>query len=383
MTCNNRKTRFINLLIAAIAALTIAFACSAPTAFAEDDVNTTDSPSTVTTPQVAGPVPNVIITNFTYGDGAVAVGSNFDLGFTFQNKGTVAMQNMVVTVDGGENFAISGGTNTFYFDSLWAGYSLTQTVPMQVLSNATSGAKGITINFKYEYVENDSRSTSTSDIKISVPVTQPDRFELGEPSLPDVITVGEDAAITMSYVNKGKGEISNVEASIEGDGITSSQASQYIGNVASGASGSIGFPFNATNAGSTEATLRVTYEDSNGQSQTKEFTVTLDAQEAVALPTDVPDTETPEEESVPTWIPVTIAIAVVVVIVVIVLLVLRRRKKSKKETSDDEWDNWDSGNDSADSAQHVDAPTQVISPVADGTVSGTSKTADGSAKGQS
>ncbi|MFR2314015.1 MAG: hypothetical protein ACLS6O_04995 [Bifidobacterium sp.] len=33
--------------------------------------------------------------------------------------------------------------------------------------------------------------------------------------------------------------MSNVEASIEGDGITATQATQYIGNVASGASGSI------------------------------------------------------------------------------------------------------------------------------------------------
>lgn len=43
----------------------------------------------------------------------------------------------------------------------------------------------------------------------------------------------------MEYVNKGKGDVSNVEASIEGDGITATQATQYIGNVASGASGSI------------------------------------------------------------------------------------------------------------------------------------------------
>ena len=43
----------------------------------------------------------------------------------------------------------------------------------------------------------------------------------------------------MDYVNKGKGDVSNVEASVEGDGITATQAKQYVGNVASGASGSI------------------------------------------------------------------------------------------------------------------------------------------------
>ena len=106
----------------------------------------------------------------------MAVGTNFDLGFTFQNMGKVAVGNMVVTVDGGENFAISGGTNTFYYDSLWAGYSLTQTVPMQVLSSAKNGAQGIDINFKYEYVDGGTRNSNTSDIKISVPVSQPDRF---------------------------------------------------------------------------------------------------------------------------------------------------------------------------------------------------------------
>ena len=32
----------------------------------------------------------------------------------------------------------------------------------------------------------------------------------------------------MEYVNKGKGDVSNVEASIEGGGITATQATQYI-----------------------------------------------------------------------------------------------------------------------------------------------------------
>ncbi|MCQ4974526.1 ABC transporter permease, partial [Bifidobacterium pseudocatenulatum] len=73
---------------------------------------------------------------------------------------------MVVTVDGGENFAISGGKNTFYFHSLWAGYSLTQTVPKQVLSSAKNGAQGIDINYKYEYVDGGPRNSKPSDIKI-------------------------------------------------------------------------------------------------------------------------------------------------------------------------------------------------------------------------
>ena len=152
MSNGSHSAKFINMVIALVASAAIALTCIVPTALAEDG-DGTDAGNGGSTVQPAGPVPNIIITNFTYGDGSVAVGTNFDLGFTFQNMGKVAVSNMVVTVDGGENFAISGGTNTFYYDSLWAGYSLTQTVPMQVLSSAKNGAQGIDIDLVFIAVE--------------------------------------------------------------------------------------------------------------------------------------------------------------------------------------------------------------------------------------
>ena len=112
MSNSNHSAKFINMLIALMASIAIALTCIVPTALAEDGDGTDDNNNGGSTVQPAGPVPNIIITNFTYGDGSVAVGTNFDLGFTFQNMGKVAVSNMVVTVDGGENFAISGGTKT-------------------------------------------------------------------------------------------------------------------------------------------------------------------------------------------------------------------------------------------------------------------------------
>ena len=193
MSNSNHSAKFINMLIALMASIAIALTCIVPTALAEDGDGTDDN-NGGSTVQPAGPVPTSSSPTYLWRR-SVAVGTNFDLGFTFQNMGKVAVGNMVVTVDGGENFAISGGTNTFYYDSLWAGYSLTQTVPMQVLSSAKNGAQGIDINFKYEYVDGGTRNSNTSDIKISVPVSQPDRFELGDPVLPDAINAGEESTI--------------------------------------------------------------------------------------------------------------------------------------------------------------------------------------------
>lgn len=307
---------------------------------------------------ISGPVPNIIITNFTYGDGSVPAGGNFTLNFTFQNKGKVAISNMVVTVDGGENFAIAGGTNTFYVDSLVAGGSNTQSVPMQALPGAKSGAQGVTVGFRYEYVDSGSRNSNSSDIKISIPVSQPDRFQLNDPVPPTDVFVGSETTITMEYVNKGKGDIANVEASIEGEGIETVAKSQYIGNVTSGTSGSIGFAFTPTTAGELNVKLRVTYEDSDGKSQTKEFPVTVNAMDAAPIDDDT--AVMPEEDmnqGVAWWVWALAALAVIVVVVIVVVLVRRRRKKKAKAADiDEEWDEWKSGaagdSDDADGPAH-------------------------------
>ncbi|RSX53065.1 ABC transporter permease [Bifidobacterium goeldii] len=331
--------------------------------------------SSETTTPIAGPVPNVIITNFTYGDGSVSAGSDFTLAFTFQNKGKVAISNMVVTVDGGENFAIAGGTNTFYFDSLAAGGSNTQSVPMQALAGAKSGAQGVTVSFRYEYVDSGARNSNSSDIKISVPVSQPDRFQLNDPVPPEGVTVGTESTITMEYVNKGKGDIANVEASIEGDDIETVAKTQYIGNVASGTSGSIGFAFTPTTAGELNLKLSVTYEDSDGKSQTKEFPLTVTASDAA--PTDDSGMVMPDEtvnQGAAWWVWVLAALGAIAVVVISIVLVRRHRKKKAKAAQiDEEWDEWKGESASStdassaaaspsgeSSAANVEAPTQVI-----------------------
>ncbi len=317
---------------------------------------------------LAGPVPNIIITNFAYGGDSVAAGSKFNLDFTFQNKGQVAVTNMVVTVDGAEGFAIAGGTNTFYVDALWAGYAMTQTVPMQALASAKSGAQPVTVNFRYEYVDGDTRSASQSDVKISVPISQPDRFEISDPVVPDQVIAGQENTVTMEYVNKGKGDIANVEATMEGEGFDATMKTQYVGNVASGATGTIGYAFTPHASGELKTTLKVTYEDSDGQTKTKEFPLTMSVADAPAA--DQPGASDSVEgrggdRGLPVPAYVAIAVGVVAVIVVIVLLVRRRRKqKAKKNDIDEDWDDWSEGKDDKTDTGVTDGAAADTAPIA-------------------
>lgn len=365
-----RRTIAIIVALLSSLALTLTVVSLPRQAYAVDGADTggaaqgSDGDST----PLAGPVPNIIITNFAYGGDSVAAGSKFNLDFTFQNKGQVAVTNMVVTVDGAEGFAIAGGTNTFYVDALWAGYAMTQTVPMQALASAKSGAQPVTVNFRYEYVDAGARSSSQSDVKISVPISQPDRFEISDPVVPDQVIAGQENTVTMEYVNKGKGDIANVEATMEGEGFDATMKTQYVGNVASGATGTIGYAFTPHASGELKTTLKVTYEDSDGQTKTKEFPLTMSVADAPAA--DQPGASDSVEgrggdRGLPVPAYVAIAVGVVAVIAAIVLLVRRRRKqKAKKNDIDEDWDDWSEGKDDKTDTGVTDGAAADTAPIA-------------------
>ena len=248
------------------------------------------------------PVPNVVVQKFEYGGKPVAAGGRFPLSFPVENTDTVKVENIVVTVDGGECFTVDGGSNTSHYDALGAGKTLTQELPLQAVPTCKSGAQAITVSFKYEYVDAGKRAPVTSDIRLSVPVSQPDRFQLNPPSAAS-FTAGEEGEITLAYVNKGRADIGNLEAQLVGEGFESPAKVQYLGNVAAGTSGSIGFALTPEAAGKLDLTVKVTYEDADLQVQTKEFPLSLTVEEGMPdIDFTVDDADAAPAR--PAWLPV-------------------------------------------------------------------------------
>ena len=310
-------------------------------ATASDRINITATPAEEEK-KTDAPVPNLIIRKFTYGGDSVAAGSKFPLEFTFENTGRLPVENVVVTVESGESFAMDGSTNTFFYKSLASGASQTQAVPMQVVPTGKSGAQSITVGFKYEYVDKDKRSQGSADIKISIPVYQPDRFQINAPTLPEFFRVGEESEVILAYVNKGKDDIANVEATVEGENIDTPARTQYLGNITAGTSGNIGFALTPTEAGEIHLTLKITYENGDQQLQTREFSVDLQAEEAPVME-DFPEEDFPEEEHSFPWVWCILGAAAAAG--VLTLLWLRRRKKKAAEQPAGGWDDWDQESD--------------------------------------
>ena len=290
----------------------------------------------------ASPLPNSIVSRFNYGGGSVAAGSKFNLSFKFRNtSSTVNVENMVITVTGGEGLTINGSSNTFFYDKVKAGASKTVTVPMKVANTTADTAQDVSINFKYEYLDHKKRTSASSDVKISVPLYQPDRFEISKPVVPDYVEEGQEVAVTMNYINKSKTIMSNVEAVVDGDVTTQTQV-QTIGNVDAGKNGTIAFALTPNSTGEVDFTITVNYEDANGEAKTRVFPVTMDVQAAAPYDpgTDDPGMDDPGEDSggFPWWI----VIAAVVVVGIAALIILKKRKKAKAAKKEQElWDSWD------------------------------------------
>ena len=290
--------------------------------------------------QMDSSVPNLVVSGYNYGGNPVPAGGKFSLAFTLLNTGKLAVENIVVTVDGGDNFTIDGSSNTFFYNKIASNKQEEQTVNMQAVTGAKTGAQTIGITCKYEYVDGSRRGTANGEIRLSIPVIQPDRFQVNQPTLPEAVYAGEETMISLSYVNKGKADVSNVEAELDGE-VDSAAKVQYLGNFEPGKSGSIGFVFTPQTAGKTDITLKIQYEDAGQEIHTLTFPLSLDVQDSPVMEGDDMDYLAEEPKSGPGVWPFAAAGAVLLA-GAIVFLLLRRRKARKAQLNPEEtWEEWD------------------------------------------
>ena len=290
---------------------------------------------------IASPTPIVILSKYNYGGSSVAAGSSTNLSFSFTNTSkTIKIENVMVTVTGGQDLMLNGSTNTFYFESVAASGRKTVTVPMKAAQLISASAQDVKIDVTYEYVDQNARKSGNATLSLSVPLYQPDRFEMSEPTSSYTGYVGEETSLTIDYVNKGKSAINNVEATISGD-IDTPTAYQRVGTIDGGKNGTIAFAVTPQLEGENQVKIVITYEDSNGNTKERVFEATVEAMayEPADPGMDDPGMIDPEPQSAFPWKYVIIAL---VVIAIIALIVLRARKKKAKQKAEQAlWDKWD------------------------------------------
>lgn len=290
---------------------------------------------------IASPTPIVILSKYNYGGSSVAAGSGTNLSFSFTNTSKkLAIENVMVTVTGGSDLMLNGSTNTFYFDSVAAGGSKSVTVPMKAAQLISASAQAVQIAVTYEYVDQNARKSGNATLSLSVPLYQPDRFDLSEPKTSYTGYVGEETSLTIDYVNKGKSAISNVDATISGD-IDSPTPYQRVGTIDGGKNGTIAFAVTPQLEGENQVKIVITYEDSNGNTKERVFEATVEAMayEPADPGMDDPGMIDPEPANTFPWKYIIIAVVAALIVLLVVLRI--RKKKAKQKAEQALWDKWD------------------------------------------
>ena len=179
--------------------------------------------------------PNIIIGRYDIGADQIPAGDVFTLALDFYNtNAATGIENLVMTVNASGDLSVYGGTNSFYYPTLAAAGSASESVQLRVLPTATTGTSSVSVSFKYDYMVGDTRTTTTSEQAIYIPVYQPDKmtFSVSKPTY-DVYT-GNEVYLTLSYMNKGRSDAANVKVEL-----VSSSSSSDDGEVNNGGTGEI------------------------------------------------------------------------------------------------------------------------------------------------
>lgn len=246
-------------------------------------------------------IPHIIVSQYDYGTTQVSAGQVIDLNLSFENTSTqYDLDNIVMKITTPDGFSITSSSNTYHFDHLDVGESISKTIGMQANPNAEAQSYAINIEFSFQYIANDTRKSGESSESISIPVTQPDRFSVDEIQVPTSLYVGDEYNLSINFVNKGKTQVYNVTAELRGNMQNSGERS-FIGNVASGAEESADFYVTPTEAGKMEGEVVISYEDAsmNVREVTRPFTIMVEEMPYVDPGIDFPvvDPQPTEEPS--------------------------------------------------------------------------------------
>lgn len=274
--------------------------------------------------------PNLLVRSSSYGD-SVTAGTAFTLSLgVYATDGSEALNDVIIALTLPENISLKSGSLSSYMGSISP--KQTREVSFDIMPSAgfAGTVADITVNMSGTGAVTGKAVTATTTI--SVPVSQPNRFEVGQLELSsDTIYVGDTGSVTLTYVNKGKNAISNLEARLTGSNLGAG-GYQYLGNLNAGTEGSVDFDIAPDAAGTVSGVITLSYEDASGNPQTisKDFSVSAEEMNMDDSYYDPSmDDVQPEQTGMPVWAWVLIGVCGAVVIIVIVVVVVRKRKKAK------------------------------------------------------
>lgn len=301
--------------------------------------------------ETSGSKPRIVVTGFETDPAQVFAGDTFTLTVHVQNTAKdTAVTNVLFDMQAAQEgedktntysaFLPTSGASSVYMDKIAADTTADIEIEMTAKADLAQKPYVLEVNMKYDA---GTMFDLTDTASVSIPIYQESRFDTSIPEVvPADITVGSQSNVMFSIYNTGKTTLYNVQVKFHADSID--EASAFVGNLQSGATGNVDVMLTGTSATMDDGTVTmdISYEDDAGNVTSTEKTITLfvseeffdDAMMDGMMPEDM---MMEEEGGSKAGLIVGIILAVVAVAVVglIIFLHIRKKKKAAKLLADE------------------------------------------------
>ena len=314
--------------------------------------------------------PRVIVTGFETNPEVVHAGDSFMLTLHLKNTSTAtSVNNMLFEFDAAvegkdsettyESFLPTAGSNTIFVDKMAKNGTRDIQIEMEARSDLAQKPYAINVNMSYE---DEHVNAYTNKASVSIPVKQEARIDMSQPEVtPSSIDVGSEANVMFSIYNLGKTKLYNV--SVKTDSEFFSGGDCFVGNLDSGATGSVDMYLTGEAATTDDGTvkLQITYEDETGAPTTVEKEISLFVTEPVYDDgmhddTAMPDGDTGNGMGIGGKIAVVVVILIAAGVAGAVIVMKRKKKKEQQNLEDDimDLDEEDGDNITSDETEDTD-----------------------------
>ena len=314
--------------------------------------------------------PRVIVTGFETNPEVVHAGDSFMLTLHLKNTSTAtSVNNMLFEFDAAvegkdsettyESFLPTAGSNTIFVDKMAKNGTRDIQIEMEARSDLAQKPYAIDVNMSYE---DEHVNAYTNKASVSIPVKQEARIDMSQPEVtPSSIDVGSEANVMFSIYNLGKTKLYNV--SVKTDSEFFSGGDCFVGNLDSGATGSVDMYLTGEAATTDDGTvkLQITYEDETGAPTTVEKEISLFVTEPVYDDgmyddTAMPDGDTGNGMGIGGKIAVVVVILIAAGVAGAVIVMKRKKKKEQQNLENDimDLDEEDGDNITSDETEDTD-----------------------------
>ncbi len=291
-------------------------------------------------------VPRVIVTGFETEPETVHAGESFVLTLHLKNTSTAtSVSNMlfeiVAATEGKDEettyaaFLPTAGSSTIFVDKIEKNGTKDIQIELEAKADLAQKPYVVDVNMSYEDEHVNSYTNKTS---VSIPVKQEARVDISEPEvMPAAIEVGGESNIMFNIYNMGKTKLYNVQVKMDSETLSGGEA--FIGNLESGATGSVDIYAMGQAATMDDGTVKIqiSYEDETGEATVLEKEINLYVSEPmmedVMMDDMMGDMMMEEEMSSGPSKYIIAAIAVLVVAVIVIVVIVLKRKKKKEQQS--------------------------------------------------